>query len=63
MSNAENNFHSALNDYKDQQEKLAKELANYQITESALKNACADFDSVKEELGSCTNELVKVVGS
>lgn len=62
MSNAENNFHSALNDYKDKQEKLAKELANYQITESALKNACTDFDSVKEELGSCTNELIKVVG-
>ncbi|XP_046643800.1 restin homolog isoform X5 [Daphnia pulicaria] len=59
MSNAENNFHSALNDYKDKQEKLAKELANYQITESALKNACTDFDSVKEELGSCTNELIK----
>jgi len=62
MSNAENNFNSALNDYKDQQERLAKELANYQITESDLKNACTNFESVKEELGSCTNELIKVVG-
>jgi hypothetical protein len=31
--------------------------------EFALTNACADFDSVKEELESCTNELIKVGGS
>ena len=60
MSNAENNFHSALKDYKDQQEKLADELVNYQNTEFALRKACTDFETVKEELGCCTNELIKV---
>ena len=60
MSDAEKNFHSVFNDYRNQQENLEKELANYQKTESALKNACTDFESIKEELGSCTNELIKV---
>lgn len=59
-SNAESKFQSTLSDYKDQQEKLEKEITCYQETESALYNARAEYNTVKGELQSCIEELAKV---
>ncbi|KAI9564514.1 hypothetical protein GHT06_008253 [Daphnia sinensis] len=59
ISDAEKKFNSTLRDYQDQQEKLLKEIAFYQDTESALNDARIECDTVKGELGKCIEELSK----